>query len=536
MATRTAPGAGLLKGLGITLKTMFTRPSTQMYPHERPVLEPRTRGVIALMDENCTVCMLCSRECPDWCIYIDSHKETVPPAKEGGRARTRNVLDRFAIDFALCMYCGICVEVCPFDALWWSPEFEYAEYGIEGLLHEKEKLRQWADTVVPPPPLDEGAVPAAEVTDALEKHRQELAKAEQAALEAERAAEAEDGRTSGSGAYEPQLREVPEKPTIADVELEGETQMDQETFDQLVADGKSERMARAKAKAAWVKAEKRKQLDSAIEAWEAEKAEIEAHNAAEKEKAQQAAASGGGAAPQVQEIPAEPTIADIEIDEDPQIDQETFDSLVADGKSERMARAKAKAAWVKARKRELLDEKLAEWEQEKARIEAANAEARAAAGGASGPAQEAPPKPTLADMEVEGDPQVDQATFDDLIEKGKSERMARAKAKAAWVKAEKQKLLDEAVAAWEAEYGEGAQAPAGEDASEPTATPQPTLGSVSFEGEVEIDQAVYDDLIAQGKSERIARAKAKAAYVKAQKQKQLDDAAGGDADAEGDDS
>ena len=42
-----------------------------------PQLPPRSRGVIALLEENCTVCMLCARECPDWCIYIDSHKETV---------------------------------------------------------------------------------------------------------------------------------------------------------------------------------------------------------------------------------------------------------------------------------------------------------------------------------------------------------------------------------------------------------------------------------------------------------------------------
>ncbi|MEX0705301.1 MAG: NADH-quinone oxidoreductase subunit I, partial [Nitriliruptoraceae bacterium] len=153
MATTSPPGVGLLKGLGVTIKHLGRRPATQMYPKQRPDLAPRTRGVIALMDENCTVCMLCARECPDWCIYIDSHKETVPPAKEGGRARTRNVLDRFAIDFSLCMYCGICVEVCPFDALWWSPEFEYTEYGLDGLLHEMGRLREWMDTVPPPPGL-----------------------------------------------------------------------------------------------------------------------------------------------------------------------------------------------------------------------------------------------------------------------------------------------------------------------------------------------------------------------------------------------
>ena len=45
------------------------------------------------------------------------------------------MLDRFAIDFSLCMYCGICVEVCPFDALFWSPEFEYSESNIAKLLH-----------------------------------------------------------------------------------------------------------------------------------------------------------------------------------------------------------------------------------------------------------------------------------------------------------------------------------------------------------------------------------------------------------------
>ena len=64
------------------------------------------------------------------------------------------MLDRFAIDFSLCMYCGICIEVCPFDALHWSPEFEYAETDIRDLLHEKERLGQWMQTVPPPPALD----------------------------------------------------------------------------------------------------------------------------------------------------------------------------------------------------------------------------------------------------------------------------------------------------------------------------------------------------------------------------------------------
>ena len=119
-------------------------------------LPPRSRGVIGLLEENCTVCMLCARECPDWCIYIESHKQTLP-APEGGRPRVRNTLDRFAIDFSLCMYCGICIEVCPYDALFWSPEFGYPETGIGALTHERDRLRDWMWTVPPPPAHDPGA-------------------------------------------------------------------------------------------------------------------------------------------------------------------------------------------------------------------------------------------------------------------------------------------------------------------------------------------------------------------------------------------
>jgi len=156
-----APGGGLAKGLAVTLKTMLHPAHTRQYPDVEPDLPPRSRGVIALLEENCTVCMLCARECPDWCIYIDSHKEevVVPGA---ARPRQRNVLDRFAIDFSLCMYCGICIEACPFDALFWSPEFEYAEYDIRDLLHEKGTLRDWMWTVPAPPAHDPMGEPAKE--------------------------------------------------------------------------------------------------------------------------------------------------------------------------------------------------------------------------------------------------------------------------------------------------------------------------------------------------------------------------------------
>ncbi|MGH3472433.1 MAG: NuoI/complex I 23 kDa subunit family protein, partial [Nocardioidaceae bacterium] len=159
-------GKGLFDGLKVTWQTMSRRSVTAHYPDAKPALPPRSRGVIALMEENCTSCMLCARECPAWCIYIDSHKEAVPPPAPGGRGRSTNMLDRFAIDYSLCMYCGICVEVCPFDALFWTPEFEYAELDIRDLTHEKDRLQEWMWTVPPPDALDPRANEPKEIATA----------------------------------------------------------------------------------------------------------------------------------------------------------------------------------------------------------------------------------------------------------------------------------------------------------------------------------------------------------------------------------
>ena len=142
---------GLMKGLGVTLRTLGNTirngADTVQYPREKEAPPTRARGGIALREDNCTVCMLCARSCPDWCIYIEGHKQLAPPRRAGGKPRSVSNLDRFDIDYALCMYCGICVEVCPFDALFWSPEYEYSELRLADLLHDKERLGEWMQAV-----------------------------------------------------------------------------------------------------------------------------------------------------------------------------------------------------------------------------------------------------------------------------------------------------------------------------------------------------------------------------------------------------
>src|SRR6266511_705764 len=239
---RAPPGLGLIKGLGITLKHMLQPSITQQYPDEKPDLPARTRGVIALKQENCTVCWKCSRECPDWCIYIESHKETHPPAS-GGRARSVKVLDRFAIDYALCMYCGICVEVCPFDALFWAPDYEYAEYDIVEMTHEKERLEEWTYKVLPPPPLEEGAEPPPEP--------EPEPPAEAAPVAPPQPAEAPATPAPPAAA--------PPRPAAAAPE---HVEPDQETFDKVLAEelakGTDRRVAEGRARAASVRAARKK--------------------------------------------------------------------------------------------------------------------------------------------------------------------------------------------------------------------------------------------------------------------------------------
>lgn len=104
----------------------------------RPVLA--AHGAIVLIESSCTSCMICARECPSWCITIDSHTEPIANLPPGTRERTENVLDRFAIDWSLCMFCGICVEECPFDALAWVSDRAVPATTLAELTHEKADL------------------------------------------------------------------------------------------------------------------------------------------------------------------------------------------------------------------------------------------------------------------------------------------------------------------------------------------------------------------------------------------------------------
>ena len=126
------PGNGIAKGMALTLEHLFRKPITTQYPEERLTVSRRTRGNELLWDRiKCTGCATCAKSCPQGCIEIitSENKET-----------NTYVVDKFEVDNGHCIFCGLCVEACPYEALFMGYEYERARYRRQELVMTKEDL------------------------------------------------------------------------------------------------------------------------------------------------------------------------------------------------------------------------------------------------------------------------------------------------------------------------------------------------------------------------------------------------------------
>jgi NADH-quinone oxidoreductase subunit I len=144
-------GNGLLKGLAETARNFFgsyvdkDRLTTIQFPEERaPRIEASRNFPFLVYDGTdpqaglrCVSCLICEKECPPKCIFIEKSTDKKPDAV----GKPQFYPTRFNIDVSVCMSCQICVEVCPFDAIKMDNDFEASATGrFSDLLWTKERL------------------------------------------------------------------------------------------------------------------------------------------------------------------------------------------------------------------------------------------------------------------------------------------------------------------------------------------------------------------------------------------------------------
>ncbi len=124
-----------LKGMVLTLTSVFKRPVTHQYPNQPRPVENRYMGFPALTwdkdvgEPYCTSCMVCIRQCPTQCMSATMKDN---PLQKEGKSKRRKIVDTFGINLNRCILCGICVEVCNFDAIVMSHEHEMSVYERNG--------------------------------------------------------------------------------------------------------------------------------------------------------------------------------------------------------------------------------------------------------------------------------------------------------------------------------------------------------------------------------------------------------------------
>ena len=129
---------GGVKGMLVTLVSTingFRKPVTVQYPNQHLPIQPRYMGFPALTwdgdvgEPYCTSCMVCIRHCPTQCMsatMVDN------PLQKEGKSSRKKIVETFEINLNRCILCGICVEVCNFDAIVMSHEHEMSTYERNG--------------------------------------------------------------------------------------------------------------------------------------------------------------------------------------------------------------------------------------------------------------------------------------------------------------------------------------------------------------------------------------------------------------------
>ncbi len=130
-------GKGIAKGLRVTFKHLFRRPVTVQYPEQKLHMSRRIRGNELIWDKvKCTGCATCAKTCPQGVIKVITSVNAV---------ENKYVVEKFEVDTGYCISCGLCVEACPYEALYMGYAYERAKYRREAVIQTNEQLLPSAD-------------------------------------------------------------------------------------------------------------------------------------------------------------------------------------------------------------------------------------------------------------------------------------------------------------------------------------------------------------------------------------------------------
>jgi len=125
-------GLGIAKGLTVTIRHLLRHPITVQYPEQKLITSRRTRGnELVWSKKKCTGCGTCAKACHEGAIRITTAPDPVDNNYE--------VLS-YDVDTGYCIFCGLCVEACPYEALFMGYSYERAQYRRDDLVHTKEDM------------------------------------------------------------------------------------------------------------------------------------------------------------------------------------------------------------------------------------------------------------------------------------------------------------------------------------------------------------------------------------------------------------